>query len=135
MRIVLRGDPRTKKNSPRIVLVDGHQRVLPSRAYTDYERDCLRQITGDMQQRIDVPVNVRCVYYMGTRRRVDLVNLLEATLDILVRGGVLDDDCSRVVASMNGSRVEYDRDDPRVEIMIYELGQMAEPIQRGAGGQ
>ena len=121
MRIVLRGDPRTKKNSARIVIVDGHRRVLPSLAYSEYERDCIRQLNGDQRKRIEWPVNVRCVSYMATRRRVDLVNLEEATLDILVRGGVLDDDCSRVVESMDGSRVLLDREDPRVEIEITEM--------------
>ena len=58
---------------------------------------------------------------MPTRRRVDLTNLLEATDDILVRAGVLSDDCAAVVAGHDGSRVLLDRKRPRVEITITEM--------------
>ncbi len=42
----------------------------------------------------------------------------EATDDILVRAGVLADDCAAVVAGHDGSRVLLDRQRPRVEIEI-----------------
>lgn len=70
--------------------------------------------------KIHDPVNVKGVYYMPTRHRVDLCNLLEATCDILTHYGVLEDDHSRIVASHDGSRVRYDKDNPRVEITITE---------------
>lgn len=58
------------------------------------------------------------MYYMATRRKVDLANLIEATCDILVKAGVLADDNSKIVAAHDGSRVELDRKNPRVEIEI-----------------
>jgi len=66
-------------------------------------------------------VNVRCVYYMATRRKVDLANLIEATTDILVKARVLEDDNSKIVAAHDGSRVGLDREKPRVEIEIEEM--------------
>ncbi len=66
-------------------------------------------------------VNLKCVYYMPNRRRVDLVNLMEATCDILVKAGVLADDCAAIVAGHDGSRVLLDRLHPRVEIELQEL--------------
>lgn len=120
MRIVLLGDPRTKKNSQQMIMMGGKPRLLQSKAYRQYRDDCLRQITGDMRLKIDYPVNIQCVYYMGTRRRVDLVNLIEATLDILVDAWVLADDNSRIVVSHDGSTVDYDKGNPRVEIEIRE---------------
>lgn len=66
-------------------------------------------------------MNVRCVYYMPTRRRVDLTNLLEATDDLLVRAEVLADDNSQIVAAHDGSRVRLDRENPRVEIEIVSM--------------
>lgn len=68
-----------------------------------------------------VRVNVRCMYYMKTARRVDLANLIEATTDILVKARVLEDDNSKIVAAHDGSRVEFDRKQPRVEIEIKEM--------------
>ena len=85
--MTLWGAPRTKKNSQsiRCNTRTGRRFISPSEAYRAYETDCLRQIPGKARQQIDLPVNVRCVYYMPTRRRVDLTNLLEATDDLLVR--------------------------------------------------
>ena len=58
---------------------------------------------------------------MPDRRRVDLVNLLEATCDILVKAGVLDDDRATIVAGHDGSRVKYSKECPRTEIEITEV--------------
>ena len=42
MRLTLYGDPRTKKNSARILKSrSGGRFVAPSKAYVDYETDCL----------------------------------------------------------------------------------------------
>lgn len=121
MKLTLYGDPRTKKNSPRIFKSrSGGRFVAPSKAYVDYETDCLRQIIRPHSP-ISARVNVRCVYYMKTARRVDLANLIEATTDILVKAGVLADDNSKIVAAHDGSRVDYDKDRPRVEIWIEEM--------------
>lgn len=121
IRLVLRGDPRTKKNSQRIVVrPNGSRFVMPSRQYAAYEERCLWQLAGE-RRGIDYPVNVACVYFMATHRKVDLCNLIEATLDILVKAGVIADDNANVVASHDGSRVRYDREDPRVEITISKL--------------
>ena len=52
---------------------------------------------------------------------MDLVNLQEATLDVLVKYGVILDDNSNIVASMDGSRVLYDKNNPRTEIDIEPI--------------
>lgn len=118
MQITLYGVPVTKKNHAQIVEAGGKRRLIQSQAYRSYEMDCLWQITGKMRQRIAEPVTVKCVYYMPTRRKVDLINLLAATHDILVKGEVLADDNSLIIQSVDGSRVAYDKDSPRVEIEI-----------------
>nr|DAO99556.1 MAG TPA: Endodeoxyribonuclease RusA [Caudoviricetes sp.] len=121
MKIVLYGDPRTKKNSSRILKGRGGRRfVAPSAAFEDYQTSCLWQISAPPEP-ISARVNVRCVYYMATRRKVDLANLIEATCDILVTANVLADDNSRIVAAHDGSRVDYDKQNPRVGIWIEEM--------------
>lgn len=122
--LTLSGPPRTKKNSARILQAGGRRFVAPSAAFAEYQARCLRQIRQcpePLPSKISTPVNVRCVYYMPTRRRVDLVNLIEATCDILVKAGVLEDDHCRIVAGHDGSRVEYDKENPRAEIWIEEM--------------
>lgn len=120
MEIVILGEPRTKKNHPVIARGKGGRPfILPSQQYRNYEQIALSQI--GFVDRVDYPVNVKCKYYMKTRRKVDLCNLLEATCDILVKAGVLADDCSSIVAAHNGSGVFYDKDNPRVEIEIEAI--------------
>jgi Holliday junction resolvase RusA-like endonuclease len=125
MHLTLYGNPVTKKNSQRILykftkLGRKTPFIAPSKAYVDYETDCLRQIKRPHSP-ISARVNVRCIYYMKTARRVDLANLIEATTDILVKARVLEDDNSKIVAAHDGSRVDYDKQNPRVEIWIKEM--------------
>ena len=91
--------------------------IIPSKTYREYEKAAGWYIKGKGIC-IDYPVNVKAIYYMPTRRRVDLVNLHEALCDILVKYGVVKDDNSKIIASMDGSRVEYDKEHPRTEIWI-----------------
>ena len=122
IRIMIKMPPRTKKNHSQIIFnkKTGKRMVIPSKQYKEYEQACLWQIRKPAKP-IDVSVNVKCVYYMPTHRRVDLCNLIEATMDILVLAGVLADDNSSIVAAHDGSRVLYDKDEPRTEITITEL--------------
>ena len=93
--------------------------LIPSKEYKEYEQ-AVGWFIPCKGRKINVPVNVQCVYYMPTRHRVDLANLLAATCDILVHYGVLEDDNSGIVASHDGSLVRYDKESPRVEIVIEE---------------
>jgi Holliday junction resolvase RusA-like endonuclease len=119
MTLTLFGDPRTKKNSQRILRAGNRSFIAPSSAYARYEKDCGWFLKGKGLG-IDYPVNVKCVYYMKTHRKVDLGNLLAATCDILVKYGVLKDDCVDIVKTHDGSEVRYDKENPRVEIEITE---------------
>lgn len=121
MKITIPGTPITKKNSQRILKrKDGRKFIAPSERFETYQEMAGYYIPGKFRVKLDKPVNVKCVYYMPTKRRVDLVNLLEATCDILVHYGVLADDNSKIVVSHDGSRVLHDKERPRVEIEIVE---------------
>lgn len=113
--------PVSKKNSQRILKnrASGRYFVAPSEQYKDYENRALL-LLPIAKQAITVPVNVQTVFYMPTKRRCDLVNMQEAILDILVKRHVLDDDNYYIVRSMDGSKIEYDKERPRTEIKITE---------------
>jgi Holliday junction resolvase RusA-like endonuclease len=98
----------------------GKPRLLPSKAYTQYEKDA-GYFLAHKREYINIPVNVKCVYYMPTRRRVDLTNLLSATDDVLVHYGVLADDNRDIIAGHDGSAVLLDKDNPRTEITITRV--------------
>lgn len=122
IKIVIDGQPITKKNSQRIIYNCGRKMLIPSKQFQKYQEHSGKQIKYKSLL-IDSPVNVACVYYMPTRRRVDLVNLIEATCDILTHYGVIKDDCAAIVAAHDGSRVLYDKTHPRAEITITEAEQ------------
>lgn len=112
--------PVTKKNSSRIIFTTGRPLLIPSAAYLQYEKDCALFIPRP-DSPIDRPVNVKTVFYMPTKRKVDLSNLISAAHDILVHHGVLADDNSSIIVSVDGSRVMYDKENPRTEIEITEV--------------
>lgn len=111
--------PATKKNSQRILVNKrtGRPFISQSETYKLFEKACGYYIQWE-ESPIEEPVNLEMVYYRKDRRRCDLANLEEATLDILVKYGVLKDDNYNIVASMDGSRVEVDKKNPRTEIRI-----------------
>ena len=113
-------EPVTKKNSGRIIKVGNYPRLIPSRTYERYEEDCGYFIKGKLMK-ISEPIEVTCRFYMSTRRRVDLANLLNAIDDILVHYGVISDDNSSIIVSHDGSRVLYDKNDPRTEVDIHGI--------------
>lgn len=124
--------PITKKNSQQIRYRYGRDRttgarkqipyIAPSQAFKDYEQAAmwfvpkLRQPNG-----IDFPVNVKCIFYVPTLKPCDLTNHLEAIDDIMVKAGLLADDNYKIIESHDGSRVRYDKNNPRTEVYIERI--------------
>lgn len=119
IKLVIHGNPATKKNSMQICQNKrtGATFIAPSKAFERYKKVFLRQVKKPKEP-INEAVNVKAVYYRKTRHRVDLSNLINATHDLLVDSGVLLDDNCRIIKSVDGSEVRFDKDDPRVEITI-----------------
>ena len=123
VKIVIPLNPITKKNHQQIYRnkKTGKPFVKPSPQYERYEREAGWYLAPLNIKKIDYPVNVQCLFYMKTRRRVDLNNLLESATDVLVKYKILKDDESKIVAGHDGSRVLYDKEFPRTEIYITRL--------------
>ena len=120
IRFVIPLNPVTKKNSQRIVKCGRYHKVLPSKAYERYEKDAKPFLHG-RGAKLNRPCEVAALFYMNTRRKVDLTNLLEALDDVLVTHEVLEDDNSRIIVSHDGSRVLHDPKHPRTEVTIRLL--------------
>lgn len=119
-RFVIPLVPRTKKNSQRILTGKGGRRyVAPSEIYKQYEKEAAWFIPKGVC--INEPVNIKAIFRMPTRRRVDLTNLLEALDDVLVKAGFLADDNSLIVAGHDGSRVVYDKNNPGTEVTVSKM--------------
>ena len=109
--------PVTKKNSQQLIVnrTSGKPRIIPSKKYREYESGAgwfLKPLG------IDYPINIKALYYMPSRRRVDITNLESALCDVLVKHGVIKDDNCKILVSTDGSRVRYDKEHPRTEIYI-----------------
>lgn len=117
-KFVIKEPPVTKKNSSRIITAGGRPRIIPSKKYIEYERACKQYLKPIG---IDYPVNIKCTFYMKTRRKVDITNLLSGIDDVLVTHGVITDDNRDIVGAHDGSRVLYSKENPRTEIEITKL--------------
>lgn len=115
--------PITKKNSQQILTnpKTGRPFIMPSAKFKQYEREAAWFLKPRPPRPIDCELTVKCLFYMPTRRRVDLTNLLEAIDDILVNEKIIADDHSGIVVSHDGSRVYHDPTNPRTEIYITRI--------------
>lgn len=121
------GNPRSKKNSTKSAQVRskgnryGRSFIVQGDAWNEYEKSAV--FVGEHpREPIATPVNVKMVFHRETKIRVDLSNLEAGCLDLLVKRGVLADDNCDVVVSQDGSRVikGVGKGNGRVEVEITE---------------
>lgn len=113
--------PRTKKNSQQVFVRNGRVINIPSKAYKQFENDCLKVIPNKYRQKINYPVNIKAIFYTESKRRIDITNLLSALDDMLVKAEVIEDDCRDIVAGHDNSRVYWDKENPRIEVEITKI--------------
>lgn len=120
--------PVSKKNSQQIITLRtkyGKSRniIIPSKKYKEFEAECLPFFTQVKKQAgvVDFPVNMAVSFFVSKKFKYDLTNLLEAIDDAAVKSGFILDDNRDIIAGHDGSRVFYDKYDPRIEITITEM--------------
>jgi len=120
--------PVSKKNSQQIITLRtkyGKSRniIIPSKKYKEFEAECLPFLYQVKNQAgvIDFPVNMAVSFYVSKKFKYDLTNLLEAIDDAAVKSGFILDDNRDIIAGHDGSRVFYDKYNPRIEITITEM--------------
>lgn len=120
--------PVSKKNSQQIITLKtkyGKQRniIIPSKKYKEFEAACLPYFYQVKNQagNVDFPVNMAVIFYVSKKLKYDLTNLLEAIDDAAVKSGFIADDNRDIIAGHDGSRVFYDKFNPRIEITITEM--------------
>lgn len=130
IRYVITLEARTKKNHQTIAGAGPKcpkcgkpekQWIRQGKAHDNFAEMAKWQLRPRPRKPIECPVNVKCLFYMATRRKVDSLNLLATIDDLLVEVGILKDDNSRIVVAHDGSRVLYDPDNPRTEITITKM--------------
>lgn len=131
---IIYGHPATKKNSS--VLVQGQARLLPSKAYREYEKLFRQQLMRLPQPlpHFQIGVYVLAKYWLKDKAHwPDITGLMQATADIisddykviygkrqLIKRWLLSDD--RIIKKWGESRIAgVDRNNPRVEVTITPL--------------
>jgi Holliday junction resolvase RusA-like endonuclease len=121
-------DPRTKKNHQMIAGTGkrcpycnkpARQFIRQGGAHQEYNIKAYPYLQPKPLSPINQPVHIRYAFYMKTRRKVDILNLQAAADDLLVLADIIQDDNSSIVKSHDGTRVYYDKENPRTEIYIY----------------
>ena len=134
-RYVIPIDPKTKKNSHRIAGCGkrcpvcgkyAKQFVRNDDKTTEFAFTAAHYLKPKPKQPIDEPVHLIYRLYTQTRHRKDDLNLFEALDDILVKEGILKDDDTKTIRCRDGSRVFYDKENPRSEIYIYSYREEAD---------
>jgi len=122
-------DPRSKKNShriagcgPRCPMCGKYKKqfIRNGKITTNYAAGVGTYLLPKPTKPITGPVHLVYRLYTQTWHRKDDLNLYAALDDILVSMGILKDDDRKTIRNRDGSRVLYDKENPRAEIYIYE---------------
>ena len=100
----------------------------------EFEKEVIKHITslfGNVKP-IDIPINLKAIFYREKAYKSDLVNYMQALCDSLVKAGLLSDDNVNIVQSIDGSRVFTDKEHPRIEVTITKVGSNDSDRQRSS---
>jgi Holliday junction resolvase RusA-like endonuclease len=127
LRYTVSGRPYVKKSNQRVVPVMRKGKPsftkIDTPVYKQWHKRALQELN---RQRIPAhPIkqrlNMKAVFYMPDRNRVDLSALYEGIQDVLVEVGVIADDNFKIIAGHDGSRVLIDKNNPRMEIELTPM--------------
>lgn len=136
IRLLIVGPPRTKKNSMRPMRMGRRTVWRQSEALEAWETAAVLQLQAQARRLpSDLPV-VMLPYFCGPvnlRARIyrdrdvgDLGNYLAAVCDALEAASIVAND--RLIQGFDGSRLDIDRKQPRVEIVLEPLAAVGLPV-------
>lgn len=82
IRFTILGQPASKSNRSRIIMIAGHSSLVKSKEALAYEHDALRQIPPAARQRLEGPVRVTLrIWYSSERSDLDESLVLDCIQD------------------------------------------------------
>lgn len=133
--VVIFGHPYIKKNSQRTIWHKYLKKtiVVYSANYSRWKNDSMKQLcvgyhrVGEYKKHpekrrspFEMPMILKCHFYIQQNRRTDLSNLLEGVQDLLVEAEIIKDDNFNIIIGHDGSRVFIDKENPRIELWLQE---------------
>jgi len=118
------GQCPSKKSSQQIIVNKKTKRamLIPNKKYNEWIHSTVKQLKDQKEEKqfetINEPVAVKCFVYRLTKRKIDLINLLQSIHDALEAAGIIKDDF--LIESTDGSRriLGVEKGEERAEIFI-----------------
>lgn len=124
MKLVVRGNVKAKKNNKTMALNRKTGKMFPmtDKATTVYIKDAIYQLKEQFagNKITGYPICVQMVFYYPTKHRKDIDNSCSTILDCMKTAGVIEDDDVSHVNELYCFFGGYDKDDPRVEILLED---------------
>lgn len=123
-KYIMYGDPASKKNSKQIIYNPKTKKpmIVSSKKYNRWHKEVKKQMKEDDVPKLQLSgiMNARILSYrMNKRGGVgDVNNFTQGSLDILTEWGVIVDDNRDIIYSVDGSRIFFDKENPRTEIEL-----------------
>lgn len=120
IEIVLKGRPKSKKNSKRVVYVKGRMLMLPSLGHKEWHAEMMATLL-DFKPKTPIScAYIKCVIYSENKRKFDLSNAWESVGDLLNDAGIMEDDNVYCLPNLLLQFGGVDKENPRCVITITE---------------
>lgn len=124
MKLVVAGNVKAKKNNKQVMYNRRTKKpfIMTAKSTNDYMDKAIEQLKDQFGDNkiTEYPISVQMVFYYPTKHRKDIDNSATTILDCMKTAGVIaDDDCTHVdelYCNFGG----YDKDNPRVEILLVD---------------
>ena len=123
LHLTIPGPPRTKKTGQRIVKVGKFSKILPSKAYLDWEKAALVALApgiARLQNMLPLDFDMSCAAEIyRDADRGDACNYYQAIADMLQKAGIIANDV--LIRHWDGSRLLKDAARPRIVVTLEEI--------------
>lgn len=126
MKLIVTGNVKAKKNNKRVAYKGRGANKVPfimtDKDTSDYIKEAVSQLEDQFKglKVTHYPVSVQMTFYYPNKHRKDIDNSASTILDCMKTAGIIvDDDCLHVdelYCSFGG----YDKENPRVEIILVD---------------
>lgn len=124
MQLVVKGNVKAKKNNKRVVYnkKTGKPFIMTDRDTDTYIKDAVIQLKQQFEgyKITQYPINVQMIFFYPTKHRKDMDNSMSTILDCMKTAGIIEDDDVSHINELYCFFGGYDKDNPRVEIILED---------------
>lgn len=124
MKLVIHGNVKAKKNNKMMARNSKTGKMFPMTdpATTAYMKDAVNQLKEQFAgyKITNYPILVQMVFFYPTEHRKDIDNSTSTILDCMKAAGVIEDDDVKHVNELYVFFGGYDKEHPRVEILLED---------------